>query len=80
LGTAVTVEIQTLCEHYDAAELANLNLRRLQQERRENLRSQLAENAPLFRFSRELLQWLVDEGSAVSAPPSCDIIHVAVHD
>ena len=79
LDTAITIKVQTVSQHYEEQEMANLNHRRKLEEERESLDEQLAQQSPLFGFSRSLLKWIV-ESTPGTAPPSCERIRVKIHD
>lgn len=77
LDTLISVQVQTLDEHYEESEMAHLKQREDRAHRRELLAEQFAAESPLFRFSRELLQWIGDVSSE-SPPPSCASIGVTI--
>jgi len=74
LDTLLTVEVQTLDEHYEETESAHLHQR---EAGRQRLADRFAAESPLFRFSRELLQWIGESPMSVS-PPSCPSIGVSL--
>ena len=74
LGTLLSVEVITLDEHYEETESMHMKHKK---DQRQLIADQLSAESPLFRFSRELLQWIGESPISV-APPSCANIAVSV--
>jgi hypothetical protein len=72
-NSLISVQVQTLDEHYEESELTHLKQSREYADRRDRF----AAESQLFRFSRELLQW-IGESTASVAPPSCANIGVSL--
>ena len=73
----ISVQVQTLDEHYEESELSHLKQNQEHANRRQLLADRFAAESPLFRFSREFLQW-IGESRVFESPPSCSSIGVTV--
>lgn len=74
-GVSMSIQVQTLDEHYMEGELSSMAARAKEQVRREHVCQELEGRVSLFKFSRDLLHWLF-ASSSMRHPPSTDRIAV----
>ena len=72
------VRVQTLDEHYKEQELRTMKRRDRSEARRDRVTKRLGEKAPVYGFSRDVLNFLLASRS-LAAPRSCGSISVTVH-
>jgi len=74
-GIGMSIQVQTLDEHYIESELSTMAVRAQEEARREDVCQELERRVSLFKFSRDLLHWLF-ASSSMRHPPSSDRITV----
>mmetsp|Transcript_41116 Transcript_41116/g.66210 ORF Transcript_41116/g.66210 Transcript_41116/m.66210 type:complete len:464 (-) Transcript_41116:380-1771(-) len=74
-GVGMSIQVQTLDEHYIESELSTMAVRAQEEARREDVCQELERRVSLFKFSRDLLHWLF-ASSSMRHPPSSDRITV----
>ena len=74
-GVSMSIQDQTLDEHYMQSELSSMAARAQEEARREHVCQELERRVSLFKFSRDLLHWLF-ASSSMRHPPSTDRIAV----
>ena len=77
-GVSMSIQVQTLDEHYMQSELSSMAARAQEEARREHVCQELERRVSLFKFSRDLLHWLF-ASSSMRHPPSTDRIAVKLH-
>ncbi|EKX37462.1 hypothetical protein GUITHDRAFT_145018 [Guillardia theta CCMP2712] len=77
-GTGIAIQVQSLDEFYRETELTTMAARSLKEAKREEFFQMLEKSTPVYRFSRDMLHWML-ASKAFSAPPSCEFISVNIH-
>jgi len=74
-GVSMSIQVQTLDEHYMESELSSMAARAQEQVCRDHVCQELEGRVSLFKFSRDLLHWLF-ASSSMRHPPSTERIAV----
>jgi hypothetical protein len=77
-GVGMSIQVQTLDEHYIETELSSMTARAREQALREDVCQELERRVSLFKFSRDLLHWLF-ASTSMRHPPTSDRIAVKLH-
>ena len=78
-GVGMSIQVQTLDEHYIESELSSMTARAREQAIREDVCQELERRVSLFKFSRDLLHWLF-ASSSMRHPPTSDRIAVKLRE
>eukprot|EP00960_Hanusia_phi_P049226 759441-Hanusia_phi.AAC.2 len=76
--TGIAIQVQSLDEFYRETEMTTMAARSLKEAQREEFFQRLEQSTPVYRFSRDMLHWML-ASQAFSAPPSCEFISVNIH-